>query len=543
MKVKVIIPSILFCLLFNIVSGQNITQTIKGKVIDKVTQIPLPGATIAIIGTNPLIGASTDANGEFVIKNVSVGRYNIKVNFIGYEPMIINEVLVGSGKEVFLTAEVKESLVNMKEVVIRVNKEDPLNSMTTVSARQLNVEESSRYAGGFDDPARLASSFAGVSSNLGNNGIVIRGNSPKGLLWQMEGVEISNPSHFANITSFGAGAITALSSQMLANSDFFTGAFPSEYGNALSGVFDIKLRTGNNEKRENTFQAGLVGIDLSSEGPLNKNKKSSYLFNYRYSTFALLAPILPPEMGKLKYQDLSFKINLPTKKSGVFSFWGISALDYQGRDAVKDSSSWKSDIDKQKYSTNLFMYAIGINHKIIIGSNTYISSTFSPTGYGLSLNQKSYNENNMIVPTNKIDNYIWKYTFTSFINHKFNSKHSNKTGIILNRLQYNLNIQKADSNQTSLLTYVDDHGSSYLLQAYSQSKYNFTNNLVLNIGVHSQIFTLNNRFSIEPRIGLSWIFLPHQVLGISYGLHSQLEMLHLNLLCQHQIFWANHLLL
>ncbi len=402
MKTKLIIIVTLICLIINNINGQNITQTIKGKVIDKETQVSLPGASIIILGTNPIVGTTSDADGNYVIKKVVVGRYNIKVSFMGYEEMILNEILVGSGKEVVLNIELKEKIINVNEVVIRANKEEAINSMASVSARQLSVEEASRYAGGFDDPARLASSFAGVSSNLGTNGIVVRGNAPKGLLWRMEGIEITNPSHFANVSSLGAGAITALSSQMLANSDFFTGAFPSEYGNALSGVFDIKLRTGNNDKREYTVQAGLVGIDVSAEGPFVKGKKASYLFNYRYSTFGLLAPILPPEMGKLKYQDLSFKLNFPTQKAGTFSIWGIGALDYQGRDAKSDSNQWELDVDKQQYSTDLYMGAIGFNHKITFGNKTYLNTSLAATGNGLSLNQNEYNSSMILNPTNKI---------------------------------------------------------------------------------------------------------------------------------------------
>src|SRR5690606_38744338 len=101
-----------------------------------------------------------------------------------------------------------------------LNKRQALNSTATVSARMLSVEEATRYAGGFDDPARLVSAFAGVSSNVGNNAIVVRGNSPQALQWKMEGVEIPNPNHFADLDAFGGGGLTALSSQLLANSDF-----------------------------------------------------------------------------------------------------------------------------------------------------------------------------------------------------------------------------------------------------------------------------------------------------------------------------------
>ena len=140
-----------------------------------------------------------------------------------------------------MTIQMKENTGLLSEVVVKpnVNKELPLNNLASVSAKMLSVEEATRYAGGFDDPARLVSSFAGVSSNVSNNAIAIRGNSPQSLQWKMEGIEIPNPNHFADMTTFGGGGLTALSSQLLANSDFFSGAMPAEYSNALSGVFDI----------------------------------------------------------------------------------------------------------------------------------------------------------------------------------------------------------------------------------------------------------------------------------------------------------------
>ncbi|MEI7595282.1 MAG: TonB-dependent receptor [Bacteroidota bacterium] len=521
--IKIIIIFLIFCTLKS--QAQTVTQTIKGKIIDKESQVQLPGATVVILNTNPIKGATSDLNGDFIIKDVPVGRYNIQITFISYEPILISELLVGSGKEVVITAEMKESVKDIKEVIIKADKSSSLNSMTTVSARQFTVEEASRYAGGYSDPARLASSFAGVSSNISDNGIVIRGNSPKGLLWRMEGVEISNPSHFANIGSLGAGAITALSSQVLANSDFLTGAFPAEYGNALSGVFDLKLRTGNNDKRESAIQVGLAGIDFSSEGPFKKGSKASYLFNYRYSTFALLAPILPPEMGKLKYQDLSFKMNFPTEKAGIFSIWGVGALDYQGREAVMDSLKWEMDVDKQQYATDLYMNAIGANHKFIIGSKTFVNTTFANCGNGLILNESSIDNSMILKPMNKINNKTQKFTFSSFINHKFNAKHTNKTGFIADRLQYNMLISSADSAQNKLIPFVNSNGYSYLIQFYSQSRYSINEKLNLNIGIHSQFFTLNNHYSLEPRIGASWKVSKDQTIGISYGLHSQIEIL------------------
>lgn len=210
--------------------------------------------------------------GYFFLPNVPVGRHDIEIRCIGYEPAILKEVLVGSSKEVVLDIHLQENLLELKEVTVKptLNKTEPLNSMAIAGGRMLSVEEASRYAGGMDDPARLVSSFAGVTANVGNNGIVVRGNAPKFLQWRMEDVEIPNPNHFADVTSFGGGGLTALSSQVLGNSDFFTGAFPAEYNNALSGVFDMYLRNGNNTRYEHTALISFLGIEAASEGPFKK---------------------------------------------------------------------------------------------------------------------------------------------------------------------------------------------------------------------------------------------------------------------------------
>ena len=251
---------------------------------------------------------------------------------MGYDTYVVKEVMVGAAKEVFLEIPLKENVWELSTVVVtpEVNKSQPLNKMAAASARMFSVEEANRYAGGLDDPARLASSFAGVAGSIASSGITIRGNSPQFMQWKLEGVEIPNPTHFPDMTGVGGGIITALSSQVMGNSDFLTGAFPAEYGNALSGVFDVKLRNGNNETHENTFQLGTLGIDFASEGPFKKGKQSSYLFHYRFATMGLIDMIVPGGMGQgagLRYQDLSFKLHFPTLKAGTFSVWGIGTLD------------------------------------------------------------------------------------------------------------------------------------------------------------------------------------------------------------------------
>jgi len=262
--------------------SQTITQTIRGKVTDAVTQENLLGAIVIVINSELVIGAICDIDGNFVLENVPIGRQSIQASMIGYETYVTSEIMISTGKETVLSIELQESNIYLDEVVVTIRKDAPLNTMTSLSARQFTVEETQRYAGGMDDPARLASSFAGVATpSVSSNGISVRGNNPQGLLWRIEGVEVPNPNHFANLTVVGGGMLTAISNQMMGNSDFYTGAFPAEYGNVSSGVFDIKLKNGNTSEHEYTFQTGALGIDFATEGPFKKGENTFYAINYR----------------------------------------------------------------------------------------------------------------------------------------------------------------------------------------------------------------------------------------------------------------------
>ncbi len=524
---RIILISILVITVSAKSHSQQPTQTIRGIVIDNASNAPIAFANVVILNSNPLIGTTTDFNGNFQLNNVSVGRYNLKFSMIGYESFIEREVQLSSAKEVFLNITMKENATTLSGIVVKpsINKEQALNATATVSAKMLSVEEAKRYAGGFDDPARLVSAFAGVSSNVSNNAIVVRGNSPQALQWKIEGVEIPNPNHFADMAAFGGGGLTALSSQLLANSDFFLGAFPAEYSNALSGVFDIFMRNGNNTKYEHTFQLGLMGIDASSEGPFVKGKRSSYLFNYRYSTLALLESIMPENAGGVRYQDLSFKLNFPTQKAGVFSLWGIGLIDGSGAKAKTDMSKWEYDADKDEQDVKQYMGASGISHKIFINNNQFVKSTLASTINGIDFTTDRLDSSLSFLPKNRVNNTNWNLVLSSFLNTKFNARHTNKIGFSATGLMYNILLKNAVNLGNPLQIIEDKNGYSTLLTAYTNSTINFTGKITMNIGINGQLFTLNNHYTIEPRIGIKYQFTPKQSLSFGYGLHSRLERL------------------
>ncbi len=507
-------------------TGQNLTQTVKGKVIDADIRVSLPGATVLLMETEPVIGTVTDIDGNFRIENVPVGRYDIQVSFIGYQPNIVREIIVGSAKEVTLNIELFESVHEMETVEIsaEISKIKPINSMSIISARQITVEEARRYAGGVDDPAQLATAFAGVAGGLNGNAIAIRGNAPKSMLWRMEGVQISNPSHYANLTSLGGGAFTALSAQLLANSDFFTGAFPAEYGNGLSGVLDMQMRSGNNEQYEHAFQIGTIGLDVSSEGPFKKGSGSSYLFNYRYSTFTLIAPVLPEDAQGNRFQDLSFKLNFPLKNAGVISLWGLGAHDISEVEP-NDTGNRQYAQDFQKLSSKQYMAAAGLNYRQILGKTAYLNTSLTGAGNGLKWEQDQLDMNDVLQQDERVGNNNFTLSLNAFVNKKFGPKHTNRTGINVSNLFYNINMQKADSLGWPLKQYSLEDGNSFLLQLYSQSKYAINEKLFMNLGFHMQHFTLNGNTTYEPRAGISWQINPLNSLSFGYGNHSMLDLL------------------
>ena len=367
MKLKYILYFLLFLTSSTLFSQSQLKQTVRGQITDKISAIGLPGVIVRMKNdsTKKLV-TTTDEKGNFKIEGIPVGRRSFIASYIGYNPIILNDIIITSGKEVFLNMELEESLVQTDEVTVTADQKDVVTDMQAINMKKFSIEETERYAGSRQDPARMASNFAGVQgTNDSRNDIVVRGNSPSGLLWRLEEIDIPNPNHFAVAGSAG-GPTAIINNKYLANSEFYTGAFPANYGNALGGVFDLKMRNGNNQKHERTFQFGLLGTELSLEGPINKEKGSSYYINYRYSTLDMLS-FLNIKLGTSavpKYQDGAFRFNFPTKKAGVFSISSIGGFSTIKIILSSQSTRPKElygDLNKDQYFTSAMGVAI-LNH-------------------------------------------------------------------------------------------------------------------------------------------------------------------------------------
>lgn len=502
-----------------------VTQNVRGRVVDAESKQPLVGVIVITKADNQLNGV-TDGDGYFTIQGVPVGRQSFAFQYMGYEPASVSEVLVTSGKELELNMSMTESLQKMEEVTISATQDQgkALNEFATISARSISVEETKRYAAAFADPGRMAQNFMGVS-NGGDlfNGIVVRGNSPKNVLWRLEGIEIPNPNHFSELGTTG-GAISMLNANVLGTSDFYTGAFPAEMGNALSGVFDMKFRTGNKDNYEHTFQLSALGTEVASEGPFKKGGKSSYLFNYRYSTLALLDEIVSFDGVLPKYQDASVKLNFPTEKAGTFSIWGLGGYNNASKDPVKDSTAWTDEDPNFVLDANNMMGVGGITHTYFTGKNSYlktvISGSFEKTKELVDTLNPTQDYSVVHVSDDLYKNTTYKASV--LYNTKLNSKNTVRMGVIGQHLEYELENNFFSERDNIWKSVLKGEGSTQYYQTYIQWKHRMSEQLTLTGGVHSSMFALNNTYSIEPRVAAVYNT-GKNTFSLATGLHSKPE--------------------
>ena len=531
-------PVILLVMLLTSLSASAQQSIIRGVVTDQQSEIPLIGATVQVVDSDPVKGGITDVNGAFIIKDVPVGRMALRVSYPGYETQTIPNLLLTAGKDLQLELSMRESFNTLNEVVVNGNsdKDKSINELATISTRQFNTEEVMRYSGGRNDVAKLVANFAGVAANNdARNDIIIRGNSPTGVLWRLEGIPIPNPNHFSTLGTTG-GPVSALNPNLISNSDFMTGAFPAEYGNALAGVFDINLRSGNKDRHEYMFQLGAFsGLEALAEGPLNKKNNGSFVAAYRHS-FVELASAAGLNVGTTatpRYKDFSFNADLGNTKAGRFSFFGIAAhsnIDFIGADI--DTADLWAQPNQNAYSESMFGVA-GLKHSLILNDNAYwrtiLSGSFTGTRY--SEEDLEINDGEPFQDLEVKDD-LFALRLSSFYNHKFSSRGTLRAGVLIQQQQLNTLVQTRDGipdfNKDGLpdwwvqRDYDDWFNQSEL---FVQGKYRLTESLTLNAGLHGLYFDHTNDFALEPRAAINWQVAPKHKINIGYGMHNQVQPL------------------
>ncbi|MCF2494865.1 TonB-dependent receptor [Dyadobacter chenhuakuii] len=511
---------ILLCLLFFAQAGfaQNFTSTIRGTVQDADTKSPLAGATVALI--SPQTGTITDAQGAFRFDNLPTGRYQLSVSYVGYETVRIPELLLESGKENVQQVRLAPAGKQLNEATVTGARPVAFNSV-----QEITIEQTLRYAATYMDPARVATSFPGVAAaNDQANGLVIRGNSPNSMQWRLEGVEIVNPNHLSNAGTFSdrptstGGGVNILSTQLLGTSQFLSGPFPAQYGNVNGGILDMHLRNGNDQKTEFTAQASLLGLDFAAEGPFSKKSKASYLVNYRYSFTGLLGALGVKFGGEdIRFQDLSFHVNLPTVKAGTFTVFGMGGVSSNDFKSEGDSTTWETQKDGYNIIYKNKMGAMGVTNDLPLSRNASLRTVVAASGLRTSRDAAPVFNTPSTPADGNGEDLIKKRMFSvsSILNARFGTRSRMRAGGYL-------------TWQKDILTRYYGGVGSYIVQPFASWNYQITSSVTTEIGLHSLISKLDlplskTNISVEPRASLKWQVNEKEQFNFSYGLHSQMQ--------------------
>lgn len=515
---------------FGLLAGpteDNIVQNIKGRVLDQQSQTPLPGVNVLIQINGESFGASTDFDGYYKVEAVPTGRVQAQFSFIGYETVSMQNLELLGSKELVLNISMRESTEKLEEVTVvaKLNKERTNNERVNVSGRSFSIEETQRFAGANNDVSRMAANFAGVQrSNDAANDIVVRGNSPFGLIWRLEGMDIPNPNHFGGIGATG-GPVSMLNNNVLANSDFLTSAFPSDYGDGISGVFDLKMRSGNYEKHEFLGQIGFNGLEFGAEGPLSKNSKASYLVNYRYSTLGLMSAIgidFGTGTAIPEYQDLNLMLHFPSRKYGtlkLFALGGVSSIEFLDSENEDDENGgFYSDNEDLRNKVNTGV--LGASHQYFYNPKTYHKVSIALSGIQNKTSIDTMNFDGSLLSAQYGQNFVRSnLQLNALLNHKFNVNHVLRVGAYITRRNYDLQDSAYSYQWNDFVDLRNIEGNNMLYQPYANWQYRINDKWEMNTGIHSVI--TSNEASIEPRWGMSYRPGRRNSINIGYGLHSQ----------------------
>lgn len=502
--------------------AQELTQTLRGTVTDKTTGKALEGINIKLLDSR--YGTATDAVGQFSMSGIEIGRYILQATAVGFDTLTIAEILLQSGKETVLHLQMQPGNTILSEIVI-IGESNPFpNDIPSVTL--LTQEATVRYPGTFYDPARLILTYPGVANdNDQANGIIVRGNSPNGILWRLEGADIVNPNHTPNAGTFSdqvtqnGGGVNMLSAQLLGTSAFFRGAFPTEYGNALGGVMDMRFRAGNNQKTEFTGQIGLIGIDAAVEGPLSQKSKASYLVNARYSTLGLLSTLgVPLGDEEINFTDLSFNLAFPFRKGGELTVFGVAGNSENVFEAERDSTLWEFEKDNQDIRFKSNTIITGATLSLPVGKKSNWRTVFAYSSLNTERTSEVLNANYALQDRDLATNDQVKASLHSTFTHQLSAGQKLKAGAVLTQQDYEI---YQEQNQQP---FARGEGGGMLLQPYLDYSAQLSRNLQLNAGLRYSCFTFNNTDAVEPRASLNWRVAPDQNLRLAYGLHSQLQI-------------------
>ncbi len=521
--------ALLLMVLFPILAvGQMQKGTLAGTVTDANNKQPLVGANVVVEGT--VQGAASDMDGQFVIRNLQPGSYNIGIYFLGYKTVMKANVVINPAGRTILSIKMSPDLLESETVEVTASYfAQPREAV--VSAQTLDFEEVRRSPGSSLDIQRVMQSLPSVVSGSDqNNEIIIRGGNPGENLFLMDDVEIPNPNHFGE-QGTGGGPINMINTLMVGQVDFYAGAFPAKYGDKASSVMDIRLRDGSREQFKTTLDMGMAGAGLISEGPLNGGR-GSYIVSARRSYLDLIVDAIGL-VAVPRYYNLQGRLSYDLSPANTLIF----NMMY-GRDKIhiQDEGGAGYSRGAENVKSNGGQYAAGLS----------LRSVFNPGFYGrttLSVAQSDWD----------VDVYRTLTGNTYFSNRSVEKETTLKTDFtyrMKNGLEFNWGGQLKQVNfdldifsaADTLFTYdpaasrpdsvtgiariykgdrYTDELNSYKTALYGQLSFDFLKRFTFTAGARYEYFKYTGFHALSPRLGMSWEFSPKMSLNLAYGRHYQ----------------------
>lgn len=518
-------------------------QTLRGTVKDAITGEPLPGATVSVVGHKDL-KAIAKGDGSFEIKNISIGRYTVESQYLGYEPERIIEVLISSAKEMVINFRLRELPTQLQEVTVSpaVNKARTVNPTTVAGATMISVEEADRFGGNFEDINRVVRHYVGTTGSIDNNGISTHGNPPAMTAYRIEGVEIPSPVHLDEIGGHGTGQISILHTDFLTNGDYYTTAAPAEIGNALGGVMDMRFRNGNASTYEHSAKISMVGVNATSEGPISKKNGSSYLVSYRYGMTKLANDIglSINEGDQAGYHDVQFKLNFPLSSQSTFSVWGVGGWSGTSFNFDDTDEEWTCLYQQQEDKADIKTMMGGLTLDLGLGQGWRLKGNLAATHRDFSFGVRyaifaddgitRLTEQNRktatfgpVNPFALMDNKTLWLTASADVQKRFSSHYLLKFGSSIRHIDYEQTYQEAENIFTGLLLPVNSADKQMQqVDAYATNNLRF-GQWTFNAGLHLSGWTLSSDWTLQPRFSTEWRLADGHAISFGYGMSTRTE--------------------
>ena len=524
------IGKFLFLILVLLTSSSYKSQSgvIKGRVFDQINNESIPFANIYIEELQ--IGATTDIEGDYEIKEIKPGLYNVVFSFIGYENIRKAEIIISSTKPTVLNIGLIEKSTNLEEVEINTSPFEK-SEESPVSKRNINATEIYRNPGGNRDISKVIQSLPGVASTVAfRNDIIIRGGAPNENRFYLDGIEVPNINHFATQGSSG-GPVGMINVNFIREVDLYSGAFPANRGNSLSSIMEFKQIDGNTDRVASTFTIGSSDIGMTIDGPIGK--KSTFVFSARRSYLqflfkAIQLPFLPT------YNDFQYKQSININNKNKITLIGLGAIDdFELNLELNDNITDQDTYERNEYIlgylpvTTQWNYTVGAKwthfkensfQDLVISRNQLNNSSVKYTG-------------NIVTPENLLQDYNsqeienkirWENTFRK------NGWKINY-GIGYEYVEYtNSTFQKTSINDTSITINFNSALNFSKFNLFAQSSKKLVNNrLILSLGIRTDNNTYSekmlNPFSqISPRFSLSYAINKQISLNFNTGKYFQL---------------------